>query len=173
MVPVRGREAFSGISVSRPVIRQTSKNTDSTSLRFGDLVFLEDIECNYGKGYYRGAGTVGVVVSGPSDISGLGIGVTPVLSCQTGKLTFRLDSEANLARLLGLPVSAKKTVKSEISTAAAAQPVGKKAPYQGPIKTNKDELLTIAVEGVIQPAGALDYSPGLTGNQSSGLAWLP
>lgn len=138
-------------------------------LRFGDLVYLEDIECNYGKGYYIGAGTVGVVVSGPSDISGLGIGVSPVLSCQTGKLTFSLDSGASLARLLGLPVSAKKTVKSEISTAAAAQPVAKKAPYQGPIKTNKDELLTIAVEGVIQPAGALDYSPGFDGKSKLGI----
>lgn len=138
-------------------------------LRFGDLVFLEDIECNYGKGYYRGAGTVGVVVSGPSDISGLGIGVTPVLSCQTGKLTFRLDPGASLARLLGLPVSAKKTVKPEISTAASAQPVAKKAPYQGPIKTNRDELLTIAVEGVIQPAGALDYSPGFDGKSKLGI----
>lgn len=137
-------------------------------LRFGDLVFLEDIECNYGKGYYRGAGTVGVVVSGPSDISGLGIGVTPVLSCQTGKLNFRLDPEANLARLLGLPVSAKKTMKPEILT-AAVPPAAKKAPYQGPIKTNKDALLTIAVEGVVQPAGALDYSPGYDGKPKLGI----
>lgn len=135
-------------------------------LRFGDLVYLEDIECNYGKGYYIGAGTVGVVVSGPSDISGLGIGVSPVLSCQTGKLTFSLDSGANLARLLGLPLSERKlpkTVPSSSLPSTSTVSAARKPPYQGPIRTNTDELLTIAVEGVVQPAGALDYSPGFDG----------
>ena len=135
-------------------------------LRFGDLVYLEDIECNYGKGYYIGAGTVGVVVSGPSDISGLGIGVSPVLSCQTGKLTFSLDSGASLARLLGLPLSERKlpkTVPSSSLPSTSTVSAARKPPYQGPIRTNTDELLTIAVEGVVQPAGALDYSPGFDG----------
>ncbi len=138
-------------------------------LRFGDLVYLEDIECNYGKGYYRGAGTVAVVVSGPSDISGLGIGVTPVLSCQTGKLTYRLDREAGLARLLGLPLAAAKPVKSTVPAANQNPQAAKKAPYSGPIRTNKDELLTIAVEGVIQPPSALDYSPGYDGKSKLGI----
>ncbi len=138
-------------------------------LRFGDLVFLEDIECNYGKGYYKGAGTVGVVVSGPSEISGLGIGVTPVLSCQTGKLTCRVEDEANLTRLLGLNVSPLKPARPKQQIAGTSRPTLKKAPYQGPIRTNKDELLTIAVEGVIKPAGALNYSPGYDGKSRLGI----
>lgn len=138
-------------------------------LRFGDLVFLEDVECNYGKGYYRGAGTVGLVVSGPSDISGLGIGVTPVLSCQTGKLIYRIEGEANLTKILGLNASTPKPVKPIAHSAGTSQPTLKKAPYQGPIRTNKDELLTIAVEGVVQPASALDYSPGYDGKAKLGI----
>ncbi|MGB9864321.1 MAG: DUF4438 domain-containing protein [Candidatus Saccharicenans sp.] len=142
-------------------------------LRFGDLVFLEDIQCDYGKGYYKGAGTVGMVVSGPSEISGLGIGVTPVLSSRAGKLTYRLEAEANLARYLGLPFSGLKAKKVSVKTddtkpQAQAQPQ-KRANYQGPIRTNKDELLTIAVEGVIQPASALDYSPGFDGKSKLGI----
>ncbi|MCR4396956.1 MAG: DUF4438 domain-containing protein [Candidatus Saccharicenans sp.] len=140
-------------------------------LRFGDLVFLEDIQCDYGKGYYKGAGTVGVVVSGPSEISGLGIGVTPVLSCRTGKLTHRLDTEANIAKYLGLPVSSSRTKKWAIKTynPQLQSQSQKKSNYQGPIRTNKDELLTIAVEGVIQPASALDYSPGYDGKSKLGI----
>ena len=45
-------------------------------LRFGDLVLLKDTQTDYGRGYYKGGATVGVVCGGPSDISGLGIGVT-------------------------------------------------------------------------------------------------
>ncbi len=138
-------------------------------LRFGDLVYLEDIECNYGKGYYRGAGTVGVVVSSPSDISGLGIGVTPILSCQSGKLTFRIDPEANLAKFLGLPFSSDKPSTGASSSSIQAQPPKSKVTYSGPIRTNKDELLTVAVEGVVQPPSALSYSPGFDGKPRLGI----
>ena len=38
-------------------------------LRYGDLVLLKDVQTDYWKGYYRGGATVGVISSGPSDIS--------------------------------------------------------------------------------------------------------
>lgn len=139
-------------------------------LRFGDLVFLEDIQGDYGKGYYRGAGTVGVVVSGPSDISGLGIGVTPLLSCRSGKLAFRLDSEANLGKLLGLPLSTRKNIFGCFAAPKQKPSPAKKGPgYSGPIRTNKEELLTIAVEGVVQPPSGLNYSPGYDGKPKLGI----
>jgi len=53
-------------------------------LRFGDIVILKDTQTDYGMGYYKGGATIGVVCSGPSDISGLGIGVTPILSSSFG-----------------------------------------------------------------------------------------
>lgn len=141
-------------------------------LRFGDLVYLEDIQCDYGKGYYRAAGTIGVVVSGPSDISGLGIGVTPVLSCRGGNLTFRLDRGANLGKWLGITLSDRKNIADSagrLSRKPSLTGAIKGPGYSGPIKTNKDELLTIAVEGVVQPPSALAYSPGYDGKSKLGI----
>jgi len=111
-------------------------------LRFGDLVFLRDIQTDYGKGYYKGGATVGIVCAGPSDISGLGIGVTPVLSTRSGKLVPRIDREANLARYLGIKTRRKRT----------------SPPTSSGLRTNKDRLITTAVEAVIQPAGSRGYS---------------
>jgi hypothetical protein len=110
-------------------------------LRFGDLVLLKDIQTDYGKGYFKGGATVGVVCAGPSDISGIGIGVTPILSTRSDKLTARIDPTANIGKYLGLKM--KKSTPRK-STAA--------------LKTNKDELITTAVQAVVQPAGSWGYS---------------
>lgn len=110
-------------------------------LQFGDIVILKDIQTDYGMGYYKGATTIGVICSGPSDISGLGIGVTPILSTRFGKITARIDPTANIAKALGI-----KTGKSTESLNSSK------------LKTNKDQLLSIAVQGVINPAGSRGYS---------------
>jgi Domain of unknown function (DUF4438), N-terminal/Domain of unknown function (DUF4438), C-terminal len=109
-------------------------------LRFGDFVFLRDTQTDYGKGYYKGGGTVGVVCSGPSDISGLGIGVTPVLSTRSGKIVPRLDPTANLAKYLGVKT---KEPRPEAATAG--------------LKTNRDRLIETAVQAVVQPARGPEY----------------
>lgn len=110
-------------------------------LRFGDLVLLKDIQTDYGKGYFRGGATVGVVCSSPSDFSGLGIGVTPILSTRSGKIVARIDPAANIGTYLGIKVreSIPKTEKSLVPT-------------------NKDALITTAVQGVVQPPGSWGYS---------------
>jgi hypothetical protein len=110
-------------------------------LRFGDLVLLKDTQTDYGKGYFKGGATVGVVCAGPSDISGLGIGVTPILSTRSNKLTARIDPTANIGKYLGLKM--KKSTPRKKSAA---------------LKTNKDKLITTAVQGVVQPAGSWGYS---------------
>jgi hypothetical protein len=115
-------------------------------LRFGDLVFLRDTQTDYGKGYYQGGGTVGVVCGGPSDISGLGIGVTPVLSTRFGQIVPRLDPTANLAKYLG------------IKTKETKPPASAKT-----LKTNRDQLIETAVQAVVQPARGPDYGPGYDG----------
>jgi len=109
-------------------------------LRFGDLVLLKDTQTDYGKGYFKGGATIGVVCSGPSDISGLGIGVTPILSTRFGKLTPRIDPTANIGKYLG--------IKRKESTAHTNPAV---------LKTNKDKLITTAVQAVVQPAGGWGY----------------
>ena len=110
-------------------------------LRFGDIVFLKDIQTDYGKGYYRGGATIGVVCTGPSDFSGLGIGVTPILSTRFGKLKARIDPTANIGKYLGLKRKKAPSVK-KISV----------------IKTNKEKLIITAVQAVVHPAGSWGYS---------------
>ncbi|MEE9566497.1 MAG: DUF4438 domain-containing protein [Desulfobacteria bacterium] len=110
-------------------------------LRFGDLVLLKDTQTDYGKGYYQGGATLGIVCSGPSDISGLGIGVTPILSTRFGKITARIDPTANIGKYLGI-----KMKKSN------------PRPNPGGLQTNKDKLITTAVEAVVHPAGSRGYS---------------
>jgi hypothetical protein len=71
-------------------------------LRIGDVVALLDQYCGYGRGYLKGAVTIGVVVHGASDIAGHGPGVNPVITCRAGEVQPRVDSEANIARYLCL-----------------------------------------------------------------------
>ncbi len=121
-------------------------------LRFGDIVMLKDIQTDYGKGYFKGGATIGIVCSGPSDISGLGIGVTPIISTRSGKLVARVDPSANIAKHLGIGTR---------QTAAASS--------AGALKTNKDKLIVTAVQGVVQPPGSRGYSTTWDGRPVSSL----
>jgi hypothetical protein len=71
-------------------------------LRLGDIVALKDQACIYGRGYHRGAITIGVIIHGFSDISGHGPGVDPILSSLDCKIKTRIDKNANIALYLGL-----------------------------------------------------------------------
>ena len=112
-------------------------------LRYGDLVLLENFQTDYGKGYYIGGATIAVVCSGPSDISGLGIGVTPILSTRFKRITGRIDREANIGKYLDIK---KKTHEATSDNG------------EGVFRTNKDKLITIAVQGVVQPFSSRGYS---------------
>lgn len=72
------------------------------SLRLGDVVALRDQLCIYGRGYYKGATTIGVIVHGASDFAGHGPGVNPILSANEGRIKTRSDPNANIAYYLGL-----------------------------------------------------------------------
>lgn len=136
-----GRGSLSGNWHIQTCFPPDIKKYGLDELRFGDIVILKDIQTDYGMGYYKGGATIGVVCSGPSEISGLGVGVTPILSTRFGKITVRIDPTANIAKFLG--IKAEKPTKS--TTAAA-------------LKTNKDKLLAIAVQGVVNPASSRGYS---------------
>ena len=125
------------------------------TLRFGDLVLLKDVQTDYGKGYYEGGATLGVVCSGPSDRSGLGIGVTPILSTRFGKIVARIDNTANIGKFLGLKLKMSHLPKDFM---AKLLPQKSKRKRPGTFKTNKDRLITTAVEAVVHPAGSRGYS---------------
>ncbi|MFC2167794.1 DUF4438 domain-containing protein [Acidobacteriota bacterium] len=144
-----GRSSLSGnwhIQTSYP---PDIKEYGLDELCFGDLVLLKDTQTDYGKGYYRGGSTLGVVCSGPSDISGLGIGVTPILSTRFGKILARIDPEANIGKYLGIKYSKKRQVSES--------PI---------LKTNKETLIETAVQAVVQPAGSSGYRIKYDGSSS-------
>ena len=120
-------------------------------LRFGDIVYLRDIQTDYGKGYYKGGATIGIISSGPSEMSGVGIAVTPILSTRKeGLLLPRTDPQANIGRYLGIPMR-------------PAAPSSSAAARDGVFRTNKETLITTAVEAVVQPPRPRDYSVGYDG----------
>ena len=75
-------------------------------LKLGDLVYLEDILTAWGRGYYSGAATIGVVSCGASNSMGQGIGVTVLLTSKDGELQPKIDPGANLTKYLNLEGSA-------------------------------------------------------------------
>jgi hypothetical protein len=136
-----GRGSLSGNWHIQTCFPPDIKKYGLDGLRFGDIVILQDIQTDYGMGYYKGGETIGVVCSTPSDISGLGIGVTPILSSSTGKIIASIDPTANIAKVLGIKLEKPhhKTQSKEL-------------------KTNKNQLITIAVQGEVTPAGSRGYS---------------
>jgi hypothetical protein len=136
-----GRGSLSGNWHIQTCFPPDIKKYGLDGLRFGDIVILQDIQTDYGMGYYKGGATIGVVCSTPSDISGLGIGVTPILSSSTGKIIASIDPTANIAKVLGIKLEKPhhKTQSKEL-------------------KTNKNQLITIAVQGEVTPAGSRGYS---------------
>jgi len=73
-----------------------------SDLCFGDIVALTDALIDYGKGYYKGAVTIGVITTGGSDQAGQGPGVMAIATSLKGKIKPRLDKNANIAKLLKL-----------------------------------------------------------------------
>jgi hypothetical protein len=125
-------------------------------LRYGDLVLLKDTQTDYGRGYYKGGATIGVVCGGPSDVPGLGVGATPILSTRFGKISGRIDPTANIGKYLGLSL-AKKDSSRGASPAGISTP-GPKSENPGVIKTNEASLIVTAVDGVVQPTSGREYS---------------
>ena len=71
-------------------------------LRLGDIVLLRDILSAWGRGYYEGAATVGVVSCGASSRMGQGIGVSVLMTSRDEELRPRIDPGVNLVNYLDL-----------------------------------------------------------------------
>lgn len=71
-------------------------------LRFGDFVAILDADSTYGRHYFGGAVSIGVIAHGDSIIAGHGPGVTGLLSSRDGEIIPTIDAKANLADLLAL-----------------------------------------------------------------------
>jgi len=71
-------------------------------LRLGDLVAIQDADSSYGRVFLRGAITIGIVVHSNCVTSGHGPGVTTLLTSRSGKIVPKIDSDANIAKILKL-----------------------------------------------------------------------
>jgi hypothetical protein len=135
-------------------------------LRFGDLVLLKDIQTDYGMGYFKGGATLGVVVSGPSDISGLGVGVTPILSSRSVQIRPRIDPTANIGKFLGIRTRQLTSLAPEGSNGPSN---GAAAAQSRTLRTNEDRLIITAVDGVVQPPREASYSTTYDGRPKTGI----
>lgn len=77
-------------------------------LRFGDIVCLRDQLNWWGRGYYEGAVTIGVVIHGWSYTAGHGPGVTTMLCSKDDTIVPEIDPDANIAYYLGVKEKPKK-----------------------------------------------------------------
>ncbi len=80
----------------------TVKEYGLEDLRLGDLVAIQDADHSYGRIYRKGAISIGIVVHSNCVTSGHGPGVTTLFTSKTGKIIPRIDSDANIAKLLKL-----------------------------------------------------------------------
>jgi hypothetical protein len=71
-------------------------------LRFGDFGAILDADATYGRHYYTGAVSIGIIAHSDSYIAGHGPGVTGLLTSRSGEILPVLDKGANIATVLGL-----------------------------------------------------------------------
>lgn len=71
-------------------------------LRFGDIIAIRDQLNWWGRGYYKGAITIGIVIHGWSSQTGHGPGVTTILSSKNDRINIKIDPHANIANYLGI-----------------------------------------------------------------------
>ncbi|MDL2219099.1 DUF4438 domain-containing protein [Ruminococcaceae bacterium OttesenSCG-928-O06] len=78
------------------------KQNGLEKLRYGDIVLLQDCDTSYGRGFLKGAATIGIVVHSNCILMGHGPGVTTLLTAKTPVLEGVLTKSANLADYMGL-----------------------------------------------------------------------
>lgn len=71
-----------------------------STLRYGDLVYIEDHDSTYGPHYLKGSGSIGVIAHSDSYTSGHGPGVTIILTSPNQTIQPLLDPHANIKEYL-------------------------------------------------------------------------
>lgn len=82
--------------------RELMKELKLDSLRLGDVVALSDHDHTYGRGYRKGAMTIGLIIHGDSSFPGHGPGTETLLTTREPVLEPVIDPNANIARYLSL-----------------------------------------------------------------------
>ncbi len=82
--------------------KQANEEYNLNSLRFGDIVAIEDHDNHYGPHYRKNALSIGVIVHSDSFTSGHGPGVCVIMSSKENEVKVELDANANLAKYLNI-----------------------------------------------------------------------
>lgn len=69
-------------------------------LKFGDLVLLQDCDNSYGRGYLKGAVSVGVIVHSDCVKAGHGPGVTTIMVSKGSNIEAVIDENANIGNFV-------------------------------------------------------------------------
>jgi uncharacterized protein DUF4438 len=81
-------------------------------LRLGDVVVVRDQDHTWGRGYYEGAVTIGLIIHGDSAWTGHGPGVLDLMSCRGPAIATVHDPDANIAWRLGLRDPATESIRA-------------------------------------------------------------
>lgn len=79
---------------------ETNQELQFATLRFGDLVYIQDHDNTNGPHYRKHSGSIGIIVHSDSYTSGHGPGVTIILTSRKAALRPRIDPHANIADIL-------------------------------------------------------------------------
>ncbi|MEG1972296.1 MAG: DUF4438 domain-containing protein, partial [Oscillospiraceae bacterium] len=82
--------------------RQELEKYGLQDLRYGDIVLMEDCDNTYGRGFFKGAVSVGIVVHSDSVLTGHGPGVSTLFSSREPIIQGEICEKANLADILNL-----------------------------------------------------------------------
>jgi hypothetical protein len=72
------------------------------SLRLGDIVAVRDQDHTWGRGFYAGAVTIGLIIHGDSAWTGHGPGVLDLLTSRGPAIVPKLDPDANISWRMGI-----------------------------------------------------------------------
>lgn len=81
---------------------KVNDNLELKKLRFGDIVALKDQLNWWGRGYYKDAVSIGIVIHGWSYQAGHGPGVNTIISAKPKKIETQIDSSANIINYIDL-----------------------------------------------------------------------
>lgn len=80
--------------------RKAIEENHLENLRFGDLVLIEDSDNTFGRGYLKGARTIGIVIHGDCIAHGHGPGITTILASKLPVIRGELREKANIAEFI-------------------------------------------------------------------------
>lgn len=92
--------SFSGDYDIMTLDRHEIKKLGLDKLKFGDLVLLKDCDNTYGRGYLKGAVSIGIVIHSDCIKMGHGPGITTIMTCKKELIKGKITPDANIANYL-------------------------------------------------------------------------